>query len=233
MSDQYIHLFSYSSYQKVIDSIDGIIAHMINLEKELENTDLHNLRAFNHTYLIITKAVAAKLNTGYFQDDLQMEQLDINFAYYYFNALYNYIHKKSVPPSWKLLFDACKQGNKYQFIYMALGVNAHVNNDLGQSLNDVIKNIKYREDFDKVNQIIHNNTKEVVEWLDEKSSIIDHLKNIFQPLYAFVLDFIIRKWRDYAWKNFLELQGHKITKDQIEQNALGIGIILSKIRKFI
>lgn len=233
MSNLRIHLFSYSLYQKDINSIEGIIAHMINLEKELENTDLHNLRSFNHTYLIITRAVASKLNTGYFKDDLKMEQLDINFAYYYFNALYNYIHKKTVPPSWKLLFDVCKQDNMYQFIYMALGVNAHVNNDLGQSLNDVIRDIEYQEDFAKVNQIIHSNTKEVVEWLREESTIIDLLKNIFQPLYAFLLDFIIRKWRGYAWKNFLELREHKVTKDQVEQNAFRISIILSKIRKFI
>ena len=154
--------FVFNSYRQHYDSIVDVIREMEDLDKELLETDMENLIAFNHTYLIITRAVAAQLGKNYFHNDELMQKLDINFAGYYFEALKNYIDGHTTPPAWKILFDVCKKGYLLQSIYMGMGVNAHVNNDLSQSLRDIIEDESYKEDFDKVNTIIKYSTSEVV-----------------------------------------------------------------------
>src|SRR3712207_4170746 len=108
--------FTYTSYHKV-KTIEQVITQLEQLDVELTGTDLENLIAFNHTYLIITKNVYAKIGTGFFQRDELMRNIDVCFANYYVDALHNYLTNKPCPPAWQVLFDACKQNNTYQFIY--------------------------------------------------------------------------------------------------------------------
>ncbi len=192
---------------------------MEDLDKELLETDMESLIAFNHTYLIITKAVSSKLGQNYFHNDERMQALDINFAGYYFDALKNYIDGQLTPPAWEILFDACKKDHLMQSIYMGMGVNAHVNNDLSQSLRDVINDASYKEDFDKVNTIIHYSTPEVIKYLQEKNAVVNTVKNISLPIYSFALSIIIQKWRENAWNDSRKLIAHTISEEKIENQA--------------
>lgn len=211
--------FVYNSYRHHYESIMDVIHEMEDLDKELLQTDLENLLAFNHTYLIITKAVASKLGQKYFNNDELMQTLDINFAGYYFLALKDYVEGKSTPPAWALLFDACKKNNLLQSIYMGMGVNAHVNNDLSQSLRDVIQDTSYKEDFDKVNTIIHYSTPEVIKYLKEENTVVNTVKNISLPIYSFALSITIQKWRENAWNDSRKLIAHTISEEKIENQA--------------
>ena len=183
------------------------------------HTKLQNLTAFNHTYLIITKNVYSKLDKNYFQNDALMEKIDINFVNYYFRALNNYLDKKNCPPAWKILFDSCVEDNKFQFIYMALGVNAHVNNDLPQTLHDVMQRSRFQYDYLLINEIIKYSLHEVVRSLHEKNRLMNITKNIFEKLYAYYLNNLISTWRKEAWNSYLKLTEDKITVQKIELKA--------------
>lgn len=224
--------FSYRCYRKDFESIHDVIHQMKTIETELANTDMKNLIAFNRTYLIITEAVTKKLGSGYFKDDRLMERFDIKFARYYFDALKDYSENTNCPPAWKLLFDLCKKDNTYQFIYMALGVNAHVNNDLGQSLYD-IADYGYKIDFDKVNDVINTQIPLVISSLHEDSQIVEKSKNILRPLYSFILHLIIKNWRKNAWQTFILMRSNTKTIQDIESEALRIGNHFAKFRKLI
>jgi hypothetical protein len=206
---------------------------MKQLETELTGTDMQNIIAFNHTYLIITEAVADQLNKEFFNDDLLMEKFDIQFARYYFNALKKYVDRKVIPPSWVLLFDLSKQNKTYQFIYMALGVNAHVNNDLSQSLYDTISEESYRKDFDKVNTLIQQKIPLVVSSLKEDNTFVNTSKNILQPLYASLLYLLIKSWRKNAWDSYINLKSETLSKKDIEEHARKIGLIFTKFKKIV
>jgi hypothetical protein len=206
---------------------------MLVLEKELKNTEMQNLVAFNHTYLIITRNVAEKLGKNYFNNDELMEKFDIHFSRYYFDALYNYVHEEACPPSWKILFNLCKKDNLYQFMYMALGVNAHVNNDLGLTIFDIVKDDSYKKDYDKVNIIIKKSIKEVVNFLEEKSRPLNSAKNSFQPVYSYFLYKIIQKWRHNAWENYTMLKAQSVRKTDIEKKAEKTAGKLTKIRSYL
>lgn len=120
-----------------IDSIPDVISEMRKLSSELAETNLANVKAFNQTYLIITRAVYSKFGSSYFQDEDKMTTVDITFFRYYQTPLTKYQLGESVPPAWQSLFDFAQKNSSYQFVYMALGVNAHVNNDLPPTLLEV------------------------------------------------------------------------------------------------
>ncbi len=222
--------FYYQTYSPVFQTVQDVITHMELLQIELEGTDLENIRAFNKTYLIITQNVFKKIGTGFFKHDDIMTVVDINFAQYFFNALKNYTSGKNPPSAWKILFDSSKSNNLYQFIYMALGVNAHVNNDLAFTLHDVVRNDSYQIDFNKVNTIIHQSLKEVIESLNEPSQLITLAEKSLLPLYTIFLDSLIKNWRNRTWINYKNLRDKKMNSDMVENVAENIAEKLVKIK---
>jgi hypothetical protein len=224
--------FTYTSYTTGLKTIDEVIEAMENLENELQNTDMNNLIAFNHTYLIITKAVQQQLGKDYFHDDALMHRFDSHFAKYYFDALKKYVEGKKCAPAWKLLFDKCKENSLYQFMYMAMGVNAHVNNDLPFTIFDIIKDPEYIKDYMKVNVLIKKSIVEVVDFLDDRNPHIQFLKHTTKIFHEVVLYIIITIWRKRAWNNYVQLKVKKIEKKDIEQNAFTLAKRLTQIKTY-
>lgn len=221
--------FRYIYRDMPIKTVPDVMEHMLILQEELEHTTLHNLRAFNQTYYIITKNVYTKIGTGFFLHDDLMQKIDIIFAKYYFDALKQYVDHKPTYKAWKVLFDHCKSGTNYQFIYMAMGVNAHVNNDLGMALYDGLNHDRFKADFEKVNDIIRTCLKEVVLLLREDSKVINGLKNTFEEVYAYFLNFLIADWRGNAWNNYQKLRHSSGSRTSIELSALAIANTLATI----
>ena len=191
--------------------------HMMELQNELRRTDLSNLQIFNKTYYIITKNVYAKIGTGFFSDDASMIMLDINFARYYFDALKMYTDKQTTTPSWEVMFDFCKKDSSLPLIYLTLGVNAHVNNDLGMSLFDVIEKDEFKKDFYKVNPVIYKSIDEILSEV--------RLSNFYKPF----MQMLIFHWRNNAWGNYSGMQTKTKTKKLIEVEAYNIALELAKI----
>ncbi|MDQ3099265.1 MAG: DUF5995 family protein [bacterium] len=211
------NIFTYSCFKKNYNTIQDVIIQMDALNNELLHSNMQNLRAFNTTYLIITKAVEARLGSGYFEDDASMPLFDIIFAQYYFYALKDYLQDKEVAPAWRILFDACKKNNLFQIQYMAIGVNAHVNNDLPLSLSDMDKN-NY-QDYLKINHVISNAIPEVISSIKEKNIVIENIENNLLFVYKPFLAFLIKKWRHSAWQQYALLKENRIVKSQIEIRA--------------
>jgi hypothetical protein len=197
---------------------------MQQINQEVKGTKMHNLHAFNTTYLIITQAVTKKLGTRYFSDDALMETFDCNFAEYYFTAYEKYQSKVEIAPAWQSHFDQVKSKFGLQIKNMALGVNAHVNNDLPQTLYDTLKDLPaekvaaYKEDFTKINEVIADQLPLVIQSLQE-NKIIGYLQNNTLNTYRWLLKLIIVQWRTNAWRNFEQLQKSTITKAKIEKDA--------------
>lgn len=212
-------MFTYRFYTQQFSNITEVIAHMQQLNKTLVDTNLHNLLAFNNTYLIITQAVFQEFGTQFFQDNQRMEKLDIIFAKYYFDALHDYVQGAECAPAWKMLFDACKRNNLYQWQYMALGVNAHVNNDLPFTLYDANFGPDYQTDFNRINRILFQQIQNVVRSLNEKNHVLNILENNLVYLYRYGLSTIISKWRTSAWQNYQTLLQQPDHKTLISRNA--------------
>jgi hypothetical protein len=190
---------------------------MRELQNELGGTDLANLQFFNITYLIITQSVYAKSKTHFFENEIIMKDLDINFAKYYFDALKDYADGKKTTPAWQVFFDFCKQNTSIPLIYLALGVNAHVNNDLGFSLFDVVNDTDFTSDFNKVNPVISASLDTVVSEVGLPKFYIPFMK------------LLIIYWRTKAWNNYGGLKQKTRTTREIEIKAQKIAVSLAKI----
>lgn len=191
---------------------------MLALQKALDSTDLHHLRVFNMTYYIITRNVFAKVGTGFFTHDNAMTKLDLIFAQYYFNVLKAYSDGTKTTPAWEIGFDFCKADRSIPLIYLAQGVNAHVNNDLGMALFDTVKEVYFKKDFDKVNPVIYESLDEVIS------------ETNLQKFYKPYMKLLIYHWRNNAWNNFIALQKKTKTKKDIEKKAERIGNDLANVR---
>lgn len=202
-----------------LDSITDVIEQMEALDSELPQSDLSHVRAFNHTYLIITKGVAQNLGTGIFQHEDVMWNVDIKFFEYYSTPLKRYKKGEGVPPAWRILFDKARENTSFQFLYMALGVNAHVNNDLAQTLLAAKAPEEFKDDYDRVNGIIFESLREVVWSLKENSKLIVFIEKSLFVIYAHFLNIIIGRWRENAWQNFLLLKEGKKDIAAIEKEA--------------
>lgn len=214
--------FDYRFYSASFSDIRDVIAHMQQLSQALAHTELHNLRAFNTTYLIITQAVAQKFGQHFFANDRNMEKLDLIFAQYYFDALFAYTQGNTCAPAWRLLFDSCKRNNLHQWQYMGLGVNAHVNHDLPFTLRNADLGPSYLSDFNKINGILFQQIPSVVHSFKEKNPQLEFIKNKTASIYRYGLIIIIRSWRANAWQNYLKLIEPSDQTDKITANAVQI-----------
>lgn len=209
--------FTYASYKSTFKDIPDVMNHMLDLQEELSETNLHNLKYFNKTYYIITKNVYSKNNEKYFKYSKDLITLDIHFAKYYFDALKQYTRKKLPAPAWNVAFQCYESQRSIPLIYLALGVNAHVNNDLGLTIFDVIEQEDYKTDYDKVNTIIYDSLDEVLKELQ--------MQNYIKPF----MNILIKRWRNNAWLNYERLKNRRISKEQIKANAKKTADILAKV----
>jgi len=117
-------------------AVAALIARMTQLLARLED-DGDPARFFLGTYLRTTRAVAAALDAGRFEDADWVARWDVDFAALYLDALDAHRANPATPPEpWRLAFGA-KPGLPPE-AHVLLGMNAHINLDLPQSLVAVI-----------------------------------------------------------------------------------------------
>jgi len=116
----------------VDEALDELIARMVALMALLE-ADGDPARFFLGTYLRITEAVRTAVTDGLFEDPSWVAAWDVDFAGFYLDALEAYRRDPaSAPAPWRQAFGA-KSTVRPQG-HVLLGVNAHINFDLPQSL---------------------------------------------------------------------------------------------------
>jgi hypothetical protein len=112
--------------------VAALIVRMTDLLARLED-DGDPARFFLGTYVRTTRAVAVALDAGSFEDADWVARWDVDFAGLYLDALDGHRADPSTPPApWRLAFGA-KPGLPPE-AHVLLGMNAHINFDLPQSL---------------------------------------------------------------------------------------------------
>jgi hypothetical protein len=113
-------------------AVAALVARMEELLGPLESAG-HPGRFFLGTYLRTTRAVGAALERGAFEDPDWVARWDVDFADLYLDALE--AHRKdadAVATPWRLAFGA--RAGLPPEAHVLLGMNAHINFDLPQSL---------------------------------------------------------------------------------------------------
>jgi hypothetical protein len=95
-------------------------------------------RFFLATYLRTTRAVAGELERGGFRDPGWVERWDVAFAGLYLDAVEDAQAGRRPPEPWAVAFGAGQRDGLPPLRHVLLGMNAHINYDLAQSLLAVI-----------------------------------------------------------------------------------------------
>jgi hypothetical protein len=117
--------------------IGGLIARMEALLAKLREERDGN-RHFLATYLRTTRAVADELAAGGFSDRDWVERWDVAFADLYLDALEAEQAGRRPPEPWAIAFGVAREQRLPPLRQVLLGMNAHINFDLAQSLLAVI-----------------------------------------------------------------------------------------------
>jgi hypothetical protein len=184
------------------NSIDNVIAVLeeIILESESNNNPLGY---FAVLYQKVTKKVKEGIENNYFDDGARMEQLDIVFAERYIKAYYAYQKNGPVTASWKRAFDISSSYWPIVMQHLLVGINAHINLDLGIAAAEISGNGNIDDlenDFIKINEIL--------------SSLVDEVQNDLADIWPFLrfvlkktgkvdnllVDFSMKRAREGAWK---------------------------------
>lgn len=147
---------------------------------------------FPALYYHMTKAVKDGVDNGLFENGARMERLDVLFARRYVAAFDAWQAGQPVTRSWQIAFDATREDRVTVMQHLLLGINAHINLDLGIAAAQIRSKdaiFGLRKDFDTINGIIANLTDKVQ----------DCLAGIWMPFSW--LDWMLRT-DDEGWINF-------------------------------
>ncbi len=159
---------------------------------------------FAALYLRITRAIRAAVNE--FEDPARMQRFDSTFANRYFAALNGYFHPADYPaPShcWRLAFDTALLAQPIIVQHMLLGVNAHIDLDLGIAAWEIMLPgpvQPLQNDFNNVNAVLGSQVKAVLDEIDEISPLLGRLYDCLQQDEIDLIGDGLAVFRDNAWR---------------------------------
>ena len=140
-----------------IESIAAVIAAMDSeVERCVEGSDADGY--FAVVYRAVTERVRDGIVAGEFADCERMERFDVLFARRYLDARTNWRSGAApVPESWRLAFETAESGRCLVTQHLLLGINAHINLDLGVAAASAAPAGEVealRDDFETINDVL-------------------------------------------------------------------------------
>lgn len=140
---------------------------------------------------------------GNFEDNARMEIFDVAFANYYIDAYNGYTRQTPISKSWQFAFSA---KNKPLTIlqHIMLGINTHINLDLGLAASAVMQGKQISDienDFNIVNNILSNIVNEMQDRLSRVSPLLFILDIAGKNTDEEIINFSLGKARALSWYN--------------------------------
>lgn len=163
---------------------------------------------FASLYCRVTREVRDAIHRNEFLDNKRMEQLDVVFANRYLEALRTYRESGASTRSWQVAFKQKSNPRLIVLQHLLLGMNAHINLDLGIAASEVYQEanvIPLKADFFRINDILGNmieDTQRRLTYMFGPLGLIDRLLgSVDERLSLFSISYA----RDKAWNQTLEL----------------------------
>jgi len=183
-------------------SIDEVLAALdVIVDRAYSERD--RLGYFAALYRTVTAAVKAGIAAGSFQDGPRMERLDVTFANRYLDALHCYRSGQPCSRSWTVAFDAAKHPRNVIVQHLLLGMNAHINLDLGIAAAEVCPGdslASLEHDFDEINTVLASLETGIEGEVCSLSPWIDLLDHIDPNAGRVIANFSIDRARECSWK---------------------------------
>jgi hypothetical protein len=184
-----------TTIDEVISQLDMVIARAKREESRLGY--------FPALYRKVTIRVQEGIQQGAFDDNPRMEKLDVLFASRYIEAVNTYWNSGKPTRAWQLSFDACKDQFLIVLQHLLLGMNAHINLDLGISAALTCPGSDLpglRNDFNRINAVLASLVNEVKIELTQIWPLLGPLDRLAGITEDVMINFSMEKARDQAWR---------------------------------
>lgn len=191
-------------------TIDGVVARLDEIVRDSVNAG-SRFGYFAALYNRVTMTVRDGIRAGAFDDNARMEQLDVAFANRYLAAYDAWLRHEMPTRVWQVAFSAGTRTDLSVLQHLFLGMNAHINLDLGIAAaavapGDAIHGLQ--RDFNRINDVlasllpvVETQLREMSPLLDGLTTVADRMDNIDDRIGNFSME----KARDGAWRFALRL----------------------------
>ena len=182
-------------------TIDEVITQLTAIVEWSKQND-SRMGYFAALYRKVTIQVKKGIAENYFADGARMERLDVIFANRYIRAFYLYQTGQTPTKCWVRAFDATQHWWPIVLQHLLLGMNAHINLDLGIAAAETVppeelQNLK--GDFEKINQVLASLVGGVQSELADIWPILGLLNRYLGSVETAIINFSMEKARDAAW----------------------------------
>jgi hypothetical protein len=186
---------SANNIDDVLVALDGILAETTARRSRLA--------LFPALYRVVTARVHAGILGGRFADGPRMDRLDTVFAQRYLDAFAAYRDGGPVSKAWRVAFAAAEDGSLVSIQHLLLGMNAHINLDLGVAAAIVapgpaIEDL--RGDFERINEVLAELLEGVQSALGSASPMLRVLDRFCGRADERFADFSMVQARKQAWR---------------------------------
>ena len=189
---------------ETVDDVVRMLGGVVNQAR----TARHRRGYFAAVYLQMTKAVRRGIETGAFEDGERMGRLVVSFANRYLAALATFRAGGVPTRAWKAAFECADRRDRLILQHVVMGINAHVNLDLGISASEVVPAddiLSLRPDFQRINAVIGSLLDPIQDAIGEFSPLLGLVWRVGDRPDDEVLNFSFRVAREEAWRHALLL----------------------------
>ena len=202
------------------ETVDDLIARMVALLAALD-ADGDPGRFFLGTYLRITRAVRSALDDELFEDPAWVQTWDVDFAGLYLDALEASRRDPATAPApWRRAFGAAPTLRPEG--HVLLGVNAHINFDLPQSLVRVIPTEEFADpaalarrqrDHERIDGVLASRVAGEDVELQRAGDPRTWLDRLLTPANHLATRIFLRESRRKVWANTTVLHRARLAGD--------------------
>lgn len=207
---------------KTIDEVLDQLAVIVKWSKENES----RIGYFAALYRKVTIQVKKGIADDFFDNGPRMERLDVIFANRYIHACYRYQTGQAPTQSWVRAFEANERWWPIVLQHLLMGMNAHINLDLGIAAAETASPEELQSlkgDFNKINQVLASLVGSVQYELAEIWPILAIMNRYLGSVETAIINFSMEKARDAAW-SFAEelspLSGEQREKAILDKDAM-------------
>ena len=183
-------------------SIDEVVTILDNIILQTRDSK-SKLGYFAALYRKVRIKIRDGIDNGFFDDGSRMKVLDVNFANRYFAAYDKQKNNDKPTESWHVAFKASHNWWSIVLQHLLLGMNAHINLDLGiAAVRTVGKNglDSLHDDFNKINEILFSLIDDVEDKLSQIWPALTLLDRVAGKTDETIIRFSMKKAWNYAWK---------------------------------
>ncbi len=188
-------------------SIDEIVLDLTAIV-ERARTNKSRIGYFAAMYRKVTLAIKDAIDAGEFEDAGRMSRLDVVFAQRYIDASAEFAAGKPPTDSWQVAFDGASRRRPLIIQHLLIGMNAHINLDLGIAAATVAPGAELaalQGDFNTINAVLGRLVEGFTADIAEVSPWIGLLDRIGGRADDALINFSIGVARIEAWDLAVQL----------------------------